>query len=131
MKTLIVEDDFTSRLLLQSLLSRYGECHTATNGYEAIIAFRLATDQQERYDLVCMDILMPGPPGPDTVRSLRTMEDEFGVAHEDRARIIMTTGLNSPRAVSQAFNSLCDDYLTKPIGAEKLLDCLKSYRLID
>jgi len=32
MRTLIVEDDYTSRLLLQSLLSRYGECHIAVNG---------------------------------------------------------------------------------------------------
>ncbi len=27
MKTLIAEDDFTSRLLLKEILSRYGECH--------------------------------------------------------------------------------------------------------
>ena len=40
MKTLIVEDDFTSRLFLQTFLSRYGECHIAVNGKEAVEAFR-------------------------------------------------------------------------------------------
>jgi len=40
MRTLIVEDDFTSRLLLQSFLAQYGECHIAVNGMEAIAAFR-------------------------------------------------------------------------------------------
>jgi two-component system chemotaxis response regulator CheY len=36
MHTLIVEDDFTSRLLLQTFLSRYGECFVAVNGQEAV-----------------------------------------------------------------------------------------------
>jgi two-component system, chemotaxis family, chemotaxis protein CheY len=40
MRTLIVEDDSTSRLLLQTFLSRYGECHVAMNGKEAVEAFR-------------------------------------------------------------------------------------------
>jgi len=41
MRTLIVEDDFTSRYLLQSFLAPYGECHSALNGREAVDAFRL------------------------------------------------------------------------------------------
>ena len=45
MKTLIVEDDFTSRLSMQAILSPYGECHIAVNGREAIQAFRLARAQ--------------------------------------------------------------------------------------
>jgi two-component system chemotaxis response regulator CheY len=43
MRTLIVEDDFTSRLLLQTFLSRYGECHVAINGKEAVEAVRVKT----------------------------------------------------------------------------------------
>jgi two-component system chemotaxis response regulator CheY len=46
MKTLIVEDDFTSRLFLQKILSPYGECHIAVNGNEAVQAFQMATDNQ-------------------------------------------------------------------------------------
>ncbi len=36
MRILIVEDDFTSRKLLQRLLSQYGECDIAVNGEEAV-----------------------------------------------------------------------------------------------
>jgi CheY-like chemotaxis protein len=39
-KTLIVEDDFTARLVLQKALARYGDCHVAVNGKEAVDAFR-------------------------------------------------------------------------------------------
>jgi two-component system chemotaxis response regulator CheY len=59
MRTLIVEDDFTSRLLLQSFLSVYGECHIAVNGREAVAAFRAAQERPQAYDLICMDIMMP------------------------------------------------------------------------
>ncbi len=45
MKTLIVEDDFTNRILLQAHLSRYGECHLAVNGEEALQAFESANVQ--------------------------------------------------------------------------------------
>jgi len=42
MRTLVVEDELTSRLMLQSVLSGYGECHSAVNGEEALEAFRMA-----------------------------------------------------------------------------------------
>jgi two-component system chemotaxis response regulator CheY len=42
MKILIVDDDFTSRVLLQEMLSPYGQCHMAVNGREAIEAFMVA-----------------------------------------------------------------------------------------
>ena len=59
MKTLIVEDDFTSRLLLQEILKRYGAVHIAVNGREAVDAVRAAAESDESYDLICLDIMMP------------------------------------------------------------------------
>jgi two-component system chemotaxis response regulator CheY len=45
MKTLIAEDDFTSRLFLKIYLSRYGDCDMATNGMEAIELAGLALER--------------------------------------------------------------------------------------
>ena len=42
MRILIVEDDFTSRMLLQKILAPYGECSAAADGEEAIRAFGAA-----------------------------------------------------------------------------------------
>ena len=39
MKILIVDDDFTSRLILNTFLSQFGACHIAVNGSEAVEAF--------------------------------------------------------------------------------------------
>ena len=49
MKTLIVEDDFTSRLLLQELLKHYGPAHIAVNGKEAVEAVRLALAASDQF----------------------------------------------------------------------------------
>src|SRR5664279_4040029 len=52
LRMLLVEDDFASRLLLRTFLSRYGECHIAVNGREAVEAFRSASERGQGYDLI-------------------------------------------------------------------------------
>jgi two-component system chemotaxis response regulator CheY len=130
MKTLIVEDDFTSRLLLQSFLALYGECHIAVNGKEAVDAFRLAADCGSPYDLVCMDILMPEMDGNEAVKQVRALEEERGVLSSRGAKIVMTSAVTDPREVCESFKGLCDYYLFKPIDAGRLLGYLKEMRLV-
>jgi two-component system, chemotaxis family, chemotaxis protein CheY len=130
MRTLIVEDDFTSRLLLQTFLSKYGECHVAVNGNEAIAAFRLAREKGEHYDLICMDIMMPEMDGQTAVRQIRALEEGEGTLSTSGAKIIMTTALDDVKNVVQSFQSLCDAYLFKPIDAAKLLGHMRDFHLV-
>jgi two-component system chemotaxis response regulator CheY len=129
-RILLVEDDFTSRLLLQSFLARYGECHAAVNGREAVNAFRAALEQSRPYDLICMDIMMPEMDGHQAVRECRTLEKSRGVLPTYGARIIMTTTVDDVREVILCFKELCDEYLMKPIDLAKLLAFMKSYGLV-
>ena len=76
MKALIVEDDFTSRLLLQGLLQPFGVCHVCINGKEAVEAFKIALDQKEPYDLVCLDIMMPEMDGQTALKEIRAIEGQ-------------------------------------------------------
>ncbi len=130
MKTLIVEDDFTSRLLLQTFLSAFGECHVAANGREAIEAFRLARGSGAPYDLICMDILMPEMDGHTAVKTIRAMEERRLVPAVARARIIMTTSLSDRENVAKSIHELCDAYLVKPVDTGKLLNQLKTFGLL-
>jgi two-component system, chemotaxis family, chemotaxis protein CheY len=130
MKTLIVEDDFTSRLFLQTFLSRYGVCHIAVNGKEAVEAFRVANDNELPYDLICMDIMMPEMDGKEAVRQVRAQEEARGILSHHGVKIVMTTAVTDLKEVVQSFQQLCDAYLFKPIDTAELLRQLKSFQLV-
>jgi two-component system chemotaxis response regulator CheY len=88
MKTLIVEDDFTSRLLIQKILTPFGECHLATNGEEAVQAFMNSkTQNTPPYDLICLDIMMPGMDGQTALGKIREIEKELGIEPGKGAKI--------------------------------------------
>ena len=124
MKSLIVDDDFTSRLLLQQLLAPYGEAHIAVNGKEAIAAFRGGLEAGQPYDLVCLDIMMPEKDGHQALKEMRALEENRGVVSAQGAKIIMTTALGDLKNVASAYLHLCDGYLVKPIDKAKLIALL-------
>ena len=130
MKTLIVEDELTSRLMLQHFLYQKGECHVAINGEEAVEAYRNSLNSGAPYELICMDIQMPGCNGVEAVKKIRAIEEADGVLSSNGVKILMTTAAEDPKDVIQSFNALCDDYLIKPIQAATLLDKLRSIDLI-
>ena len=92
-------------------------------------AFRAALERGQRYDLICMDIMMPEMDGREAVRQVRAIEQAKGVTSTFGAKIIMTTAVDDIKEVSRCFEELCDAYLVKPIDLGKLLTCMKSYRL--
>jgi two-component system chemotaxis response regulator CheY len=130
MRTLVVEDDFTSRLILQSVLSKYGECHVAVNGKEALAAVVAAREVGKNYDLICMDIMMPEMDGQTAVRKIRALEEAEGTTSTLGAKIIMTTGTNEVKDVVESFKALCDAYLVKPIDTGKLIEQIRDFQLI-
>jgi two-component system chemotaxis response regulator CheY len=130
LRLLLVEDDFSSRLLLQTFLSRYGECHIAVNGREAVDAVRAAFERSQMYDLICMDLMMPEMDGREAVRQVRAMEEARGILSPDGAKIIMTTAVDDVKEVIQCFKELCDGYLVKPIDLAQLLSHMRAHRLI-
>ena len=130
MKTLIVEDEFTSRLLLQRLLQGYGECHVAVNGKEAIQAFQAAMECDQPYNLICLDIMMPEMDGQEARKQIRAMEEAKGTLSSHGVKIVMTTALCDSKNLFTAYANLCDGYLVKPIDKVKLLDHLRKLELI-
>src|ERR1035438_5296606 len=130
MMTLIVEDDFTSRLLLQQLLKNYGPCHIAVNGKEAVEAVRLALEGEEYYDLICMDIMMPEMDGQQALKEIRALEEARGFISPDGAKIMMTSALADSDSVLEAIKGQCNYFLAKPIVKAKLLEALRKLVLI-
>jgi two-component system chemotaxis response regulator CheY len=130
LRVLLVEDDFSSRLVLQTFLTGYGECHMAVNGREAVEAFRTALEHGQRYDLILMDIMMPEMDGREAMRQIRALEEEFGILSTSGAKIIMTTAVDEVKEVVRCFHELCDSYLTKPIELAALVEQMKAHGLL-
>lgn len=131
MKTLIVEDDFSSRILMHKMLSPYGEVHIATNGKEALDVVGEAVKNNTAYDLICLDVMMPEMDGHTALKKIRELERESGVVVGTGSKIIMTTALSDSESVVGAFRKECDAYMVKPVERAKLLGQLRKLALID
>jgi two-component system chemotaxis response regulator CheY len=126
MKTLIVEDDLTSRLLLHGLLKRYGPCDVAAHGKRALEVVTTALADNELYDLICLDVMMPEMDGQQTLKAIRALEERDG---RSGAKILMTTALQDKDNILRAFREQADGYLVKPIQKAKLLEYLRLFDL--
>jgi two-component system chemotaxis response regulator CheY len=129
MKTLVVEDDFTSRLVLQGILQPLGPCHVCVNGREAVEAVRLALAEGSPYNLICIDIMMPEMDGQTALREIRKLESLAGILSSEGSKVIMTTALDDKKNIMTAFREQCDAYLVKPIERDKLIANLRTLGL--
>jgi len=130
MKTLIVDDDLTNRIILQGIMSKMGDVHVAVNGTEACEAVKIALNENNAYDLICLDVMMPEMDGHEALKRIRSHESDAGIHIGQGAKIIMITGLDDSKNIMQSFNKNCDAYLVKPIDKQKLIDQLAELSLI-
>jgi len=128
MKSLVAEDDATNRKLLQTLLARYGGCDIALDGKEAVNAVRIARQNHQSYDLICMDLRIPQMDGQEAIREIRKQEAAAGV--EKAAKIIVTTVHTDTESITGALLGRCNAYLVKPIDTAKFKNELKALGLI-
>ncbi len=131
MRVLIVDDDFYSRIVLHDMLRPVAECHIAVNGEEAVGAFQKAMDDGRRYDLVCMDLVMPEMDGQQALQELRGIEDSLGLADEDRTKVIVVSMVEDSKETNDAFFlGGADSFLVKPIDEARLMAELRNLGLV-
>lgn len=121
MKSLIVEDDFTARRLMQIYLASFGECAVAINGVEAVSAIEEGILSNIPYDFVCLDIMMPQMDGLEALKLIRQMENEHGICESDSVKVIVTTATEHVEDRKSAMKNGCSAYLIKPIRKADLV----------
>lgn len=121
MKILLAEDDFASRKFMSKLLGDYGECDVTVNGLEAVDAYLMALedDDEDNYELVVLDVMMPMLDGYQVLNTIRKIETDKNISVDKRVKVIMTTALNEEINVKKAMEIGCDAYVGKPVNVEK------------
>jgi two-component system chemotaxis response regulator CheY len=126
MRILVVDDEYVSRTKLKTILGRYGDCDAAGDGEMALEMIGRAFDEGVPYDLVTMDINMPGLSGQEVVSRLRDWEQENRRSLGGfEARVLMITAQNTPRDVMSSFSRGAEWFLPKPVTPEKIDEALK------
>jgi phosphoserine phosphatase RsbU/P len=108
---LVADDDAGSRLLLKTMLSRWGYAVTETkDGPEALAALQ----QPEAPRLAILDWLMPGMDGVEVCRRLHAA----GPAHS--LYIILLTTRSDKEDIVTGLEAGAEDYIVKPFNREEL-----------
>lgn len=108
MKILLLEDDFRlSKEVKTFFESKQVACDCVTDGSIVVKQFK-----SDKYDLVILDINVPGQNGLEACRDLRSMDKKIP--------IIMLTALGEIDDKLSAFSKGADDYLVKPFHFEEL-----------
>ena len=115
-KILAVDDEPNILLSLEYILEAEGyEVHTATDGEEALEKARKVLP-----DLILLDVAMPRMDGYEVCRLLRSSADLAAI------KVVMLTAKGQPLEKRKGLELGADEYVTKPFGAQDLLDRIRA-----
>lgn len=127
MKALIIEDDLISGKLLAKILENKFMVDIADSGLEGLKKFTKAFKDGTKYDLVCLDIMMPMVDGHEVLKKIRELEHAYDIF--EGVKIVMVTALDDFQNLKTAFNEQCDYYIVKPITPENVRTALSKVEL--
>jgi diguanylate cyclase (GGDEF)-like protein len=105
-RILIVDDDFTVRLLARTTLEQYGFIvEEASDGIQAVEQFG-----KSKPDLILLDVMMEGMDGFDVCKTIREHPDDTNTS------ILMMTGLDDSESIRHAYEAGATDFITKPVN---------------
>ncbi len=109
MRILVVEDDKKVASFLRRGLREEG--YAVDVAYDGVDGLSKASGND--YDLLLMDIMLPGRSGLDVVRDLR--------AHDRNMPVLVLSARDAREDVALGLRAGADDYMTKPFGFDELL----------
>ena len=116
-RVLVVEDEIVNQRVIAVMLKRFGlEAVVVDNGLDAV-----ERAVNERWQLVLMDVRLPGIDGQEATRRIRARLGERAL------RIVALTANAMPSDREACLRAGMDDFLTKPVQRQALQACLKRW----
>ena len=130
---LIVEDEYISGILLESLLSPYGRCRLVKDGLEGLAILRDSFQNGLlRFDLVLLDLELPGMSGHEILKEIRRLEQEENPIGTAMVKVVVVSSLDDSRNILEALAiGRCQAYLAKPPTARRIAELLEQFQLIE
>lgn len=110
LSVLIVDDDAGSRLLLSEVF--WGGDHSVTEADSGEGALAALREEDSSFDLMVLDIQMPGMDGLEVADRVRHM------ARYRELPILAVTALAHPSDAARVLRAGCDAYLAKPVSVD-------------
>jgi len=128
MRTLVVDDSPTIRILLRHLMSTYGDCDVAQNGREAIEAHSRGLKEGRPYDLICLDLGLPYLDGMAVLSRIRATEAQC--QPKAKARIVVVTASRDPARAQKASELGADGCFLKPVEPDQFVHYLQDFGFV-
>ncbi|HMM38236.1 MAG TPA: response regulator [Desulfovibrio sp.] len=131
-RVLIVEDNAVNREFLLAVLSRHGECATAPSGEDALELFQRTLLEGTPFDLVFMDVLLPGMDGLQALERIRDLERSAGRVEGNGAKVVVATALDDDQYAARAFSQdQAVSFIAKPLSVDRILSGLRRFGFLD
>ena len=113
---LLVDDNETNMMIMHELLEFDYDVIPALEG-----KFALQCAQEDKPDLILLDLIMPGMDGFEVCSHLKANPETASIP------VVFLTGMTDEEILEKAYELGASDFVYKPIDPEKLFSCIKKH----
>lgn len=121
MKILIADDERISRKTISRIVEEFGEITAVDDGKTAFASFIKAHESGKPFELILLDVGMPGMLGTEVLFFIRKFEEKKDIDPENRSKVVIITSYSDEETVKSSIKHQCNAYLLKPLNREKVM----------
>lgn len=126
-RILVVDDQEMARTAISNVMEQHGHVDMAEDGTTALNLYVAALEDGWEYDLICMDITMPGLlSGCQVVRCIRAHEEKIGIRQP--VPVVMISATAETAECAKDFKLVgADAYIVKPFSQSRLDEVIQRF----
>jgi CheY-like chemotaxis protein len=128
MKILLIQDVLLMPTNAKMILSKFGQVTEINDGFDAINKFTTSHRNDLGFDVIFIDVILPGMSGIDIVKYIRKVEKDPTI---NRSFIVMVSLPGHNINIQELIDAGADKVFTKPITHESVEEYFKEIKLIE
>lgn len=122
MRCLVIDDEPIARLQLRLLLEARGPVDEAPDAIAGLQRIRDAIAENDPFDLVCIDLSMPGPSGIDAIKMVKEVDQKLRPGKH--TNVVVVTASDDQKDIRAALHQHVDGYLLKPVTPGQIVETI-------